>query len=441
MSTVETNGGQVLWFLEGLSETDGTLRRIPILAFPFRIGRRDGLGLTLSATEISGEHAAVVQEDGKIFLRDLNSTNGTFLNGVKVNDRAQITEGDTIHFARLEYRLSLVAAQEAEALLAQTIAVDANLPQFALDKSRILRELMNKRAVVSVFQPIVALSDLSTLGYEVLGRGDLEGATTGSKELFNAAKILGAEAALSRMFRARSAEDCYHLPEEQRVVFMNTHPNEIGTPQLIESLEEFHQRAPEIGTVLEIHEASVIDPATIGELRKFLHGMGMQLAYDDFGAGQARLLELAEVPPDYLKFDISLIRDIDTASQAKQTVLARLVSMAVEIDIQPIAEGIESEAEAKICRDLGFVYGQGFLFGAPAPASELKNYPDRHRMRNLIAGLTYSLLVRVAVALGLVGLVPVGVLAYRCHGTPIECNAQRRRHWFADAHGPTQERA
>ena len=52
MTRVETNGDQVLWFLEGLSESDGTLRRIPILAFPFRVGRRDGNGLTLSSSYV-----------------------------------------------------------------------------------------------------------------------------------------------------------------------------------------------------------------------------------------------------------------------------------------------------------------------------------------------------------------------------------------------------
>ena len=371
MKTVDTSGEQVLWFLEGLSEAHGTLRRIPMLAFPFRVGRKEGNGLTLSATEISGEHAQITMHDGRIFVEDLDSTNGTFRNGHRISTQEEVFEGDTLHFARLEYRLSLVEAQEAEALLAQTIAVDANLPQFALDKSRILRELMNKRAVASVFQPIVNLNDLSVMGYEVLGRGDLEGTSTGSVELFNAAKILGAEAALSRMFRTRSALDCLDLPESEPVIFINTHPNEIGTPDLIESLEEFRERVPDLKAVLEIHEASITDPKTIAELRDFLHGLDMRLAYDDFGAGQARLLELAEVPPDFLKFDIGLIQGIDTASPAKQTVLERLVAMAIEIGINPIAEGVESEAEAEICRSVGFPHGQGFLFGAPKPAKRL----------------------------------------------------------------------
>lgn len=372
MGKDETTGDQVLWFLEGLSENDGTLRRIPILAFPFRIGRKNGSGLTLVASEISAAHAEISQRDGSVFIQDLGSTNGTFLNGRKVHSMEEISEGDSLHFARLEYRVSLVEALEAEALLAQTIAVDANLPQFALDKSRILRELMNKRAVSSVFQPIVHIHDSSILGYEILGRGDLEGASTGSLELFNAAKILGAEAALSRIFRTRSALDCLELPASNPIVFINTHPNEIGTPQLIESIEEFRERAPGLTAVLEIHESSITDSKTIRELRDFLHGLGMEIAYDDFGAGQARLLELAEVPPEYLKFDIGLIRDIDTASQAKQTVLHSLVAMALEIGIVPIAEGIETEAEAEICRSVGFSYGQGFLLGKPAPVNSLR---------------------------------------------------------------------
>jgi EAL domain-containing protein (putative c-di-GMP-specific phosphodiesterase class I) len=82
-------------------------------------------------------------------------------------------------------------------------------------------------------------------------------------------------------------------------------------------------------------------------------------------------VQLAEIPPDYLKFDISLIRDIHQASESKYTVLASLVSMALELGIQPIAEGVENEAEAGICHEVGFLFGQGYLFGEPQPASEL----------------------------------------------------------------------
>jgi EAL domain-containing protein (putative c-di-GMP-specific phosphodiesterase class I) len=92
--------------------------------------------------------------------------------------------------------------------------------------------------------------------------------------------------------------------------------------------------------------------------------MEIGLAYDDFGAGQARLTELAEVPPDFIKLDRSLIRDIDRGI-ARQDVIKALNKVCADLEVESIAEGIETEAEAAICRGLGSRYGQGFLFGRP----------------------------------------------------------------------------
>jgi EAL domain-containing protein (putative c-di-GMP-specific phosphodiesterase class I) len=96
----------------------------------------------------------------------------------------------------------------------------------------------------------------------------------------------------------------------------------------------------------------------------------MLLVYDDFGAGQARLIELAEVPPDYLKFDRSLIQQIHQAPAARHQLLEGLVKMALELGIRLIAEGLENPAEVDICRTLGFDYGQGFLFAVPRSCEE-----------------------------------------------------------------------
>ena len=96
----------------------------------------------------------------------------------------------------------------------------------------------------------------------------------------------------------------------------------------------------------------------------------MHLAYDDFGAGRARLNELGEAPPDYLKFDIGLIRNIDRAPVRKQKLLEGLVKMAQELGIHAVAEGVESEAEAATCRELGFPMAQGYHFGRPAPIED-----------------------------------------------------------------------
>jgi EAL domain-containing protein (putative c-di-GMP-specific phosphodiesterase class I) len=83
------------------------------------------------------------------------------------------------------------------------------------------------------------------------------------------------------------------------------------------------------------------------------------------------LLEFAEVPPDYLKFDISFIHDIDTSPESKRLVLRSLVSAATDLGVLTIAEGIETEAEAVACEALGFSHAQGYLFGRAIPADQV----------------------------------------------------------------------
>ena len=117
--------------------------------------------------------------------------------------------------------------------------------------------------------------------------------------------------------------------------------------------------------MLEIHEAAVTDLAAMAVLQSHLNDLQISLAYDDFGAGQARMLDLIEVPPDILKFDISLVRDIDQSSEKHITLVQTLVAMVRDLGISPLAEGIESEAEAATCLEIGFELAQGFHFGRP----------------------------------------------------------------------------
>ena len=98
--------------------------------------------------------------------------------------------------------------------------------------------------------------------------------------------------------------------------------------------------------------------------------MNIQIAYDDFGAGQNRLAELCNAAPDVLKFDMGLIRDIDKAPPERIKVLGSLVRIVLDLGVKPLAEGIENEAEAKVCKELGFTMAQGYYFGRPAPPSK-----------------------------------------------------------------------
>ena len=80
---------------------------------------------------------------------------------------------------------------------------------------------------------------------------------------------------------------------------------------------------------------------------------------------------LVDVPPDYLKFDMRLIQNLETASIERQRMLASLVKMVCDLGITPLAEGVELEGDHEICRQMGFVCAQGFLYGYPMLPKQL----------------------------------------------------------------------
>ena len=111
------------------------------------------------------------------------------------------------------------------------------------------------------------------------------------------------------------------------------------------------------------------------EFTRQLATLGIRFAFDDFGAGQARLLELAEVPAHYVKFDMSLIRGLPRANERKRQLVQDLVKMVYAAGAASLAEGVETEEEASICIDMGFEFIQGYLTGRPIPAESLSADP------------------------------------------------------------------
>jgi EAL domain-containing protein (putative c-di-GMP-specific phosphodiesterase class I) len=154
-------------------------------------------------------------------------------------------------------------------------------------------------------------------------------------------------------------------------LFLNTHPAELQQEGLVESLEELRKLAPHIDLTLEIHESALAQPAAMHALRDRLTEINVGLAYDDFGAGQARLLELAEAPPHYLKFDWRFVAGIDQAPPSRRRLLSSLVAAARELLVKTIAEGVETPAEAEICERVGFTLGQGYHFGRPLSVDDV----------------------------------------------------------------------
>jgi len=348
---------------------NGSLRQMMLDPLPFRIGREPGQELVLPSQLVSKCHAEIYEREGALRVRDLGSLNGTLRNGEAVTD-ASLQEGDILYLADFEFRLGAVTAPLGEDEASGTTHRGGlAFPRHFRTGTRELKELLRDGAVTMAFQPIVHLPGGEVAAWEALGRGRQAGLPESPLELFQIAATVGAEAELSRLFRRRAVELVRELPNPP-VLFLNTHPAEMKEPELVPSLEELRALAPQVDVFLEIHESTLARPDYIAALGRRLGEINVGLAYDDFGSGQSRLLELAEAPPHYLKFDRCFITGIEKAPPSRRRFLGALVEACRELRVKTVAEGVETEAEANACRETGFTHAQGYFFGRPITADQ-----------------------------------------------------------------------
>ena len=362
MSINTSHAGTNKWFLTTNTVTPGKMEFVELSEFPFRVGRKPDLHLSVPKATVSSNHAEFLLRQGELWIRDLKSTNGTYVNGKPVLSEERLAIGDLVQFADVAFRVALdnaVAGSRTLNNFTATCDRAASLAQFD--------RLMSERAVVPHFQPIITLENRHVIGYEVLGRSNLAGLEKPT-EMFLAASQLNLESELSVMMRLVAMETAMFFPEKP-ALYLNTHPAEIMNCGLLDSLIELRNKFPDQPITLEVHEAAATSLQVMKELRESLDDLNMQLAYDDFGTGQSRLVELATVCPDVVKFDIKFIREIHLAPPRQQQMLASLVRMVRELNVTPLAEGVEQEAEHNVLIEMGFELGQGFLYGIPSTQS------------------------------------------------------------------------
>lgn len=367
--SMESNEGEG-WYLEGLLGPGRTwlIRLDPI---PFLIGRDSECNLTLSSKEVSRHHAQIEGRAGRLWVKDLGSTNGTFVNRRKINrDGPDVPLGDDdiLHFGTLEFRITRGQRAEMERQVEASADVTSfelkdELPQQFVNNDREFEDMLRTRAVSPQYQPIMQLNGKKVVGYELVGRGNYKGLPRGGEDLMGIAERLGKEIELSELFRQEGLALASKLPEGSKL-FVSIHPTEMDFKGLTKTLREIRTAAGHLSIVVEVDEKALTDVALMRRFKEMLEASEMGLAYDDFGAGQSRLVELIEAPPDYLKFDIALLRDIqDNARTVKM--LKTLVKMTKDLGVTAVAKGIETDDEAATCKSVGFDCAQGYFYGRP----------------------------------------------------------------------------
>ncbi len=251
------------------------------------------------------------------------------------------------------------------------------------DENNIIQEfydILLRKKIYSVYQPIVSLADMKIFGYEALTRGPEHSVFQSPLKLFEYAGKEGTMYVLDRLAREKAIEGLPFLNKGQKA-FINIsvdilHDPEFAPGQTLKLLERYGFTPDQV--VFEITErSSVEDFTTMKQILRHYRNQGYQIAIDDAGAGYSSLQAIAELHPDYIKVDRSLISDIHT-NKMKTYILENFVSLANKMEIRIIAEGIEQLEELVHLRSMGIHYGQGFLLGRPLkkPAKEL--LPDNY---------------------------------------------------------------
>ena len=228
--------------------------------------------------------------------------------------------------------------------------------------------ILTNNWVTAHYQPILDFRTDTILGWEALARGPEGSSFRSPVMLFQTAEQLGRLFALEKLCREAAIRNVGELKNGQKL-FLNIHPKTMADPafspgQTLELMKECNLTPDNI--VFEITEQhSVQDFDLFYRTLAHYRSQGFQIAVDDAGAGYAGLTLIAELRPDYIKIDKSLIADIHK-DPVKRALVETTATFADKIGSRIIGEGIESKEQAICLKDIGVHCGQGYFLAYPA---------------------------------------------------------------------------
>ena len=224
----------------------------------------------------------------------------------------------------------------------------------------------------AVFHPIVRLSDGQVIGHEALTRPVSAALSFDSVEdLFAFAESTELLMDFERLCRKTAILAASSVPN-LGLLFLNASPQVVEDPDFsaggMDRLLAQSGLAP-ADVVIEITErVAIVKHDDFQTALRAFKARGYRVAVDDMGAGYSSFQALASIEPDFLKFDVSLVRDIDRSS-IKRGLLDSLRQLAEKIGARVIAEGVERAAERDTLLALGIELAQGFVFHKDPPAA------------------------------------------------------------------------
>jgi EAL domain-containing protein (putative c-di-GMP-specific phosphodiesterase class I) len=245
--------------------------------------------------------------------------------------------------------------REARSLVAGDVGIAADRAGLEVRFDRALETLW------MAYQPIVSWSRRTLVAYEALVRSD-EPSLARPRELVLAAEQLGRVHDFGRRTRAKVAATIDHLPRTAGVQ-VNLHAKDLEDEDLFLLSAPLSRHARRV--VLEINDRTKLGSvADARERTRQLKALGYRIAIDDLGAGDGGLAAFAQLEPDMVKLDMTLVRDVDR-SPTKERLIRSMAGLCRDLNIVVVTEGVETPAERDTVVAAGCDLLQGYLFGSP----------------------------------------------------------------------------
>ena len=253
-----------------------------------------------------------------------------------------------------------------------------------IDDQREFRRALDLDEFEIYYQPFVALADLHVVAVEALVRWNHP--ALGLRDPAGFIKAAERSGLIVEMGLVVLEKACRQAAGWRRSgvdveLAVNCSTRHLSEPDLVERVVAvLAATGMEAGSLwFEVTESALVeDVDTAVELLDRLVAAGIRIAIDDFGTGWGSLTYLKSFPVEALKIDGSFVAGV--GDDANDTAIVRsILSLGAELGVAVIAEGIETEAQAHALRQLGCVFGQGFLYGRPTPAAAV----PIHRTRRL----------------------------------------------------------
>ncbi|MDZ4819832.1 MAG: EAL domain-containing protein [Planctomycetota bacterium] len=358
-------------WLEFFPQQGGPVQKTLVATFPFSIGRNDTTDLPINSTRVSREHAAIVKAGNTYRVRDLDSTNGTFVNGQRIEE-ATLSDGDILMIADVEFTFFSGNTQAARKTVTQVIGFresdSSSLKGVDLIRCvRRLQETILQGSSRLEYQPVVDLLSDTPIGYEAIQRLS----HGGPYQLEADRLVLATNSRLAVRIR-----ECFFLlaaekltaSDKQAKLFLHLESSEIDhefVRNLLGIAERLFPRPDRL--VLDLPDSVVNDIPYFHEIHAWITDFGAELCYSEFAAGKAQVEVHRKVPPNYLRLARAMVRGI-AQDDDRQALIKSTIRTCRDSGCEVIATNLDQKSDVQLFQQLGCRFGMGKHFATTSEA-------------------------------------------------------------------------